>query len=195
MKNRFTIYILIIILGSIGVWLNSLKRFKDNEARKQAEAIDFQANQAGSSMTPTSLRVETETSKTNVSSKKTFEVKDEKFESYDELEKEWLTKPKALMSKDEYENYLQMRANSEKEKMKAYSDYHDYMRKKFGDNFRYNISEDQSVIEKKINEKYLHQLLKLIGEEKFKTFLKSRDDYNEIIRRKSSGKNFLIIEF
>ena len=48
----------------------------------------------------------------------------------------------------------------------------------------YNISEDQSLQESKINQKYLKELLNLVGKEKFAQYIKARDKLNEENRKK-----------
>jgi uncharacterized protein YgiM (DUF1202 family) len=86
-----------------------------------------------------------------------------------------------------------MRDRNEKEKMQAYKEYHNYLRQKYGDKFSYNITDDQSAREKQINQRYLKDLLKLIGPEKFKKYTASKDQFNEEMRRKN--KESIQIEF
>lgn len=126
---------------------------------------------------------------------KVYETKDEKFEAFDRMEKGWLNSVSKLLTAKEYLVYEDLRNLNEKEKADAYKAYHDYLRSKYGNNFKYNISEDQSIREKKINEKYLKDLAKLIGPEKFKKYLATKDQYNENLRRETKGKSFLVIEF
>lgn len=127
--------------------------------------------------------------------KKVYEVKEDKFDVFDRIEKEWLSQVSVLLGEKNYTLYLDMRDRNEKEKLQAYQAFHDYLRSKYGENFKYNISEDQSVNEKRINDKYQKELLKLIGEEKYKTYLKTLDQFNEKTRRESNGKNFVLMEF
>lgn len=126
---------------------------------------------------------------------KVYETKDEKFEAFDRMEKGWLNSVSKLLTAKEYLVYEDLRNLNEKEKADAYKAYHDYLRSKYGNNFKYNISEDQSIREKKINEKYLKDLAKLLGPEKFKKYLATKDQYNENLRRETKGKSFLVIEF
>lgn len=121
------------------------------------------------------------------------EKDEEQFAEYDEMEKKWLNNVKVIIGEKDYPFYLEMRDTNEKEKMQAYKEYHDYLRKKYGDKFNYNISEDQSIREKEINQKYLKLLLEKIGQEKFQVYIKARDKINEENRRKK--KLFLQIEF
>lgn len=121
------------------------------------------------------------------------ESKDEQFEIFDKLEKEWLTKAQAIIGAEKYSQYLEMRNQNDKEKMQAYKEYHDYLRQKYGDKFSYNISDDQSIREKQINQRYLKDLLKLIGPEKFKIYTATKDQFNEEMRR--NNKEAIQIEF
>ncbi len=148
---------------------------------------------------PLTLKTEQNANTTTVDNeapvKKVYETKDDKFEAFDRMEREWLSGVKKLLSPKEYLVYEDLRNLNEKEKAEAYKAYHDYLRAKYGNNFKYNISKDQSIREKKINEKYLKDLLKVIGEEKFKKYLSQKDQYNETLRRESKSKSFLVIEF
>ena len=119
-------------------------------------------------------------------------TEEDQFAIYDQIEGKWLAEVKGIFQ-EHYPAYLEMRESNEKEKMKAYKEYHDYLRKKHGDTFTYNISEDQSIREKKINQAYLKKLLPLVGEEKFKAYLKARDKVNEENRR--SGNEAIQMEF
>ncbi len=115
------------------------------------------------------------------------------FLAFDEVERNWLLAVKPVIGEEYYSAYLELREKNEKEKMDAYKAYHEFLRQKYGDNFEYNISEDQSVKEKEINQVYLKKLLELLGRERFQNYLKARDEYNEGTRR--SGKEFLPMEF
>ena len=124
---------------------------------------------------------------------KVVETADENFEVFDKIEKEWLTKAQAIVGSDKYQAYLGLREQNDKEKLLAYKEYHDYLRQKYGDKFSYNLSEDQSIREKKINQRYLGELLKLIGPEKFTKYTAEKDQFNEEMRRQK--KETIQIEF
>lgn len=141
------------------------------------------------------LTLKTEANVKVAPTKKVYETKDDKFEAFDRMEQAWLKNVQGLLSPKEYLAYEELRNLNEKEKADAYKAYHDYLRSRYGNNFKYNISEDQSIREKKINDKYLKDLLKLIGEDKFKKYLSLKDQYNETLRRDSKTKSFLVIEF
>lgn len=118
---------------------------------------------------------------------------EEQFALYDQMEQEWMERMKGLLSPEQFVLYTEMRERCEKEKAAAYKQYHDYLRKKHGDQFSYKISEDQSSAEKKINQKYLKELLKTVGEKQFSAYIKARDEINEKFRRQN--KLFIQIEF
>ena len=86
-----------------------------------------------------------------------------------------------------------MRDRNDKENMQAYNEYHTHLKEKYGDKFSYNISEDQSKRENEINQIYLRELNALIGDRKFKEYLKTRDKVNEENRKRN--KLFIQIEF
>jgi hypothetical protein len=130
------------------------------------------------------------------SSEKVFKAsvaQDEQFEAFDKVEGVWLGRVEKIIGPENFPRYTQMRFSNEKEKLKAYQDYHAFLRKKYGDKFTYNISEDQGIQEKKINQKYLKELRALIGDAKFKAYIKARDEINEQSRKEET--NHLQIEF
>ena len=118
---------------------------------------------------------------------------EDQFVEFDLMETSWLATVESIIGIKDFPRYEEMRDNNEKEKMMAYQEYHDYLRQQFGDKFEYNISEDQSIREKEINQRYLKDLLALIGDAKFQAYIKARDKINEENRR--NNKAFLQIEF
>jgi len=137
------------------------------------------------SLNPQSLKIKV--SKNMESKTKVYESPsnspDDSFAVFDKMEKNWLKSAEEIMGRDKFVVYTEMRTRNEKEKMQAYKEYHDYLREKYGDKFSYNISEDQSVREKEINQRYLKDLLKLLGEEKFREYTLKKDQINEKLRR------------
>ena len=118
---------------------------------------------------------------------------DDQFLAFDKVEEEWVGKVEEILGVDQFSKYLEMKKNNDIEKMQAYKEYHDYLRQKYGDKFSYNISDDQSPKEKQINQRYLKDLLKLIGPIKFKSYTSAKDQLNEQVRR--SNKEAILIEF
>lgn len=181
-------YLLIALLTG---WF-SYKFFVERKAPKEPTmALDWdELDSTGSAPTPepASLKHTPTREFTKVS-----EEDADKFEAFDEMEKNWLASVQVIMGPEHFPKYLQMRTDNEKEKMQAYKEYHDFLRQKHGDKFSYNISEDQSVREKQINQEYLKKLLALIGEKKFQAYISARDLINEENRK--SGKQFIQVEF
>lgn len=183
----------------IGIFAASYLYFSRKPANiityEELQKIKKQNHAPQAENVPLTLKAEQEKSQVQEPVKKVYETKDDKFEEFDRMERGWLENVKKLFTAKEYLLYEELRNVNEKEKADAYKAYHDYLRAKYGNNFKYNISEDQSIREKKINEKYLKDLLKIIGEEKFKKYLSQKDQYNETLRRSSKSKTFLVIEF
>lgn len=118
------------------------------------------------------------------------------FELFEKLEEDWINKIKSVFPKEKmFQVYLLYREESEKEKMEAYEEFHRLMEKKFGPNYTYSLSEDQTKFEQKINDKYLKKLKDMMGEKPFSEYLKTRDQFNEEILRRTKGQKPLLIEF
>ncbi len=187
-------YLLIAILTA---WF-SYKFFVERKAPTEPSmALDWDQLDATSGSapekTPATLK-KTVDGATHMREHSTLTKEDEEqFAAFDRMEKAWLAVAESIIGITHYPRYLEMRDNNEKEKMMAYQEYHDYLRQKFGDKFEYNISEDQSIREKDINQRYLKDLLALIGNEKFQAYVKARDKINEENRR--NNKAFIQIEF
>lgn len=195
LKKFFPYFLVVLFLG----WA-SYKFFIERKAEpEQKMTLDWDQLDANSGSEPLDTPATIKKDEELVKEPKTREYttlsqsEDEKFEAFDRMEKKWLAEVKTVIGDSNYARYLEMRELNEKEKMEAYKEYHDYLRKKYGDNFKYNISEDQSIREKKINQKYLQELMELIGKEKFQAYIKARDKINEENRR--NGKEFIQVEF
>jgi hypothetical protein len=190
-KNLAIILILLIGLGWFAyraVFHTPLEKVVETDSDTKAVASN--------TITPPSLKINTPTVGKAPAEKKNYRVRetpDEQFEVFDKLEAAWLLKAQEIIGADQYALYLEMRDRNEKEKMQAYKEYHNYLRQKYGDKFSYNITDDQSAREKQINQRYLKDLLKLIGPEKFKKYTASKDQFNEEMRRKN--KESIQIEF
>lgn len=188
-------YLLILLLV---VWFSYKFFIARPIPKEQSMKLDWDQLDATSGIPPEKIPVTIKKEDDLVKPRKTREhselskAEEEQFAEYDVIEKNWLSKVESIVGSD-YPAYLEMREINEKEKMQAYKEYHDYLRKKFGDKFNYNISEDQSIREKEINQKYLKKLLEKIGQTKFQAYIKARDEVNEANRRQK--KLFMQIEF
>ncbi len=193
-KKFFPYFLVLLFLG----WASYKFFIERKPAPEQKMTLDWDQLDATSGSkpeeSPVTLKNNSEGSPQKVREYNSLSKdEDEEFRAFDEMEKKWLSDVKVVIGDEFYAQYLSMREQNEKEKMEAYKEYHDYLRRKHGDNFKYNISEDQSVREKKINQEYLKKLLALIGENKFQAYIKARDKINEDNRRK--GKEFIQVEF
>ena len=111
----------------------------------------------------------------------------------EKIEQKWLDQVHAIVGDQNFEQYLKMRQRNEKEKLDAYNQYHEFLRKKYGDKYAYNISEDQSKKEKEINQNFLKEFKMLIGEAKFNDYLKAKDEINKEYQKQN--ELFMDIEF
>jgi len=97
--------------------------------------------------TPTSLNIGV---KKQPIAGKMKEDESQNFEEFDRMERNWLERVQKIIEPKLYPIYLELRERNEKEKMQAYKEYHNYLKQKYGDKFSYNISEDQSELEKRL---------------------------------------------
>ncbi|MDO9182066.1 MAG: hypothetical protein Q7U04_06640 [Bacteriovorax sp.] len=189
MKKAFKIliFILVLIIAYRFIY-QEIKSPTIKIVETQSDAIpkNSQAN------APASLKVE-QTSLGKPVKINEQKLNDEEFNAFDKLEENWLFAVQEIIGDEKYSQYLEMREKNEKEKLDAYKEYHDSLRQKYGDKFSYNLSDDQSSKEKKINQKYLKDLLKLIGPENFKKYTAIKDQFNEEQRRKNKAS--IQIEF
>lgn len=194
--NKFKQSIPYLLIAIFTGWF-SYKFFVDRKIPSESSmALDWDQldSTSGSAPEKTPATLRKVDGASNMREYNTLTKKDEdEFAEFDLLESSWLVTAESIIGRADYPRYIEMRDANEKEKMIAYQEYHDYLRKKFGDKFEYNISEDQSIQEKKINQRYLKELLALIGNEKFQAYIKARDKINEENRR--NNKAFIQIEF
>ena len=184
MLKKISIILFVAVL--VGVFLyyyNNPKAVKDEKTYNDIQTSN-----------PTVV-LKNETTSPTAPNQKVIKTQDKNFDEYEKNEQEWLGKIENILSQNDYEYYLDLRKKNDEEKMKAYKEFHDYLRQKHGDNFSYNISEDQSIREKEINTRNTRELLKRIGEEKFKLYLQARDQFNAELLKKSENGSALIIEF
>lgn len=194
--NKFKQSIPYLLIAIFTGWF-SYKFFVERKAPTQPSmALDWDQldSTSGSAPQKTPATLRKVDGASNMREHNTLTKEDEaEFAEFDLLESSWLNTVESIIGRNDYPRYIEMRDANEKEKMIAYQEYHDHLRKEFGDKFEYNISEDQSILEKKINQRYLKDLLALIGNEKFQTYVKARDKINEENRR--NNKAFIQIEF
>lgn len=187
-KKFITIFLLLFILGWISSQVYNLRTEKVIEVDNDSKSTTTD------SKNPTSLKLNSEIQKSEGKSIYRNEIRgDEEFHAFDEIEKSWLLETKEIIGSEYFSQYVDLKKNNDEEKMKAYREYHDNLRQKYGNKFSYNISDDQSEKEKKINQRYLKNLLKIIGPAKFKIYTSAKDQFNEELRRKN--KEAIQMEF
>lgn len=121
---------------------------------------------------------------------------EKEFQEYDRLETAWIQEVQKVFPKPKmFDVYLVFREDCENEKMQVYEEFHKLMEKKYGKNYSYSLSEDQTKREQLINDKYLKKLKDMLGEKDFMKYLKVRDQFNEEIARNTKGKRPLLIEY
>lgn len=133
-----------------------------------------------------------------VNSAETLDDKEseKEFAEFDQLENAWIKEVQKVFPKPKmFDVYLVFREDCEREKMDVYEEFHKLMEKKYGKNYSYSLSEDQTKREQLINDKYLKKLKDMLGEKDFMKYLKTRDQFNEEIARNSKGKRPLLIEY
>ncbi len=186
-KKRWGIVLVVVIISS---WIGY--RAVHAPVSRTTVVSESDSTQKTDKNTPSSLKLNSKNSKEDTKSKER-EFTDEDFKEFDQIEKNWLSTVEVIVGEKNYPRYLEMRNRNEQEKMQAYKEYHDYLRQKYGDTFSYNISEDQSIREKQINQRYLKELLELIGPEAFKKYTEAKDQFNENMRREN--KESIQMEF
>lgn len=194
MKKKTFVFIL-LLLAVVGWFV--LRAITHSEVKVVVKTSDPQSAVKTDHQVPASLKTDDQSpTSNNLEEKKNYRekvTKDEEFEAFDKMENAWLLKVRDLIGPEKYSLYLSLREQNEKEKMQAYKEYHEFLRKKYGDNFSYKITDDQTIREKEINQRYLDELLKLIGKEKFQAYTNSKDQFNEQMRR--DNKAAIQIEF
>lgn len=193
MKKKYLFFIIVALVLSWPIY-RAMNTSKETVVIVESDSSLVKVK---NDFTPSSLKINTNKSlSSTVDQQKEArgrDVPDESFDAFDKVEKNWLNKVQEIIGAENFSRYIKLRDRNEKEKMMAYEKFHDYLRLKHGENFSYNISEDQTAREKEINERYLKELLKLIGNDKFQEYTSAKDEYNEKIRREN--KESLIIEF
>jgi hypothetical protein len=186
---------IIILIVILLLFFTGRVYFKEMNQPREKLAIKETATKVVNDLeAPPSFKINSNSENTaRNANNKVRELKDQNFEVYDALEKSWLQKVQKVIGNDKYAMYIEMKNQNEKEKLQAYKEFHNYLRKKYGNKFSYNISDDQSMREKEINQKYLTALAKLIGPEKFTEYTAAKDQINEEMIR--NNKESIQVEF
>lgn len=115
-------------------------------------------------------------------------------EWFDKIENDWKVKVREILTDKYFNTYLNLKKKCDEDKMNAYEEFQDELLQMKGSKLHYHLSQDISPKEKKIGEKCNQELLKIIGEENFKIYLKARDQFNENLRRQNQVGNFFTLD-
>lgn len=123
-------------------------------------------------------------------------------EQFEKVEKEWATEVEQLfvgelgLNSLAFEQYKALREAYDEDKYEAERDFHDFMRKKYGEKYSYNPTETQEIYENRIQEKYESQLKKILGEKSFIRYLEVREKFNQQIMEEQDPKDgVMLIDF
>ncbi len=104
---------------------------------------------------------------------------------FQQTEKDWLKKIENLFSikwkldKKYLKKYKLIRKNNEQEKVDMYQKFHQEMVDKHGDNYSYNSTEDELLLNKKIDKIYLQKIKELLGKNRYSEYLKVKSKFNK----------------
>ncbi len=193
MVKKAGLVVLLILVAAAFYFL----RNKENlplSTEKQSVAITAVTNAPEIDPLPKSLEITSGEKKKT--SKPGPEAEDDKnFEEFDRLEEKWLNQMQTFFNDEKKFNiYMMFRDSSEKEKLDAYEEYHKHLEAKYGKNYSYSLSEDDTKREESINNKYLNKIKLLLGEKEYIKYLEVKDQFNKEEAKKMTNKKSLLIE-
>lgn len=182
-KQKFLLIIFVILVISGGTY-SGVKIYRMILTTNNSQKTIHSTLNTSS---PTSLIVNENESDKESSLKKISSNAESTFsEQFDSSEKKWLSEVKLIIDSDElYYRYTAIRDGAEALKLKKYEEFHQRLKadmaKKPGPGIL--VSQDKSPEEMQVNKDAEQEILQLIGPEKFKIYLKSKDLFNENLRR------------
>jgi len=121
---------------------------------------------------------------------------------FDQVEKDWDTTMESFFLKEmamppeEFKEYKKLREAYDMDRLEAYQEFHEYMLEKYGEKYTYSPSDDMEKFENKVREQYLDVLRKRIGDDTYKKYLDTLDQFNEKLRREQDPyKGVMVIDF
>lgn len=100
------------------------------------------------------------------------------------------------LSNDSYQKYQSMREDFEQEALAEFENFHQSMQENRGKDYKYRLTEFDDQVMNKLRKEYNEKLAQVIGEEATREIVKTRDEFNEKLKR--GTKNALddvIIDF
>lgn len=121
---------------------------------------------------------------------------------FDQVEKDWDSTMESFFLKElamppeEFKEYKKLREAYDMDRLEAYQEFHEYMLEKYGEKYTYSPSDDMEKFENKVREQYLEVLRKRIGDDAYKKYLDTLDQFNEKLRREQDPyKGVMVIDF
>ena len=117
---------------------------------------------------------------------------------FEQTEKDWLKKIENLfltkwnLDKEYLKKYKLIRKNNEQEKVDMYQKFHQEMVEKHGDNYSYNSTEEDLLMNTKIDEIYLQKIKDLLGKKHYSEYLKLKSKFNENLEKNHNPELGLI---
>lgn len=98
----------------------------------------------------------------------------------DDIEARWEKYArKVFPTNTEWKKYLDLKQSCEEKKLQAYELHHQELLAKHGDKLYLSLSEDESPLEKEINNHCVTKLKEAIGEAKVQAYIELLDDFNQ----------------
>lgn len=117
---------------------------------------------------------------------------------FQKTEKDWLKKienlflTKLKLDKEHLKKYKLIRKNNEQEKVDMYQKFHQEMVEKHGDNYSYNSTEEDLLMNTKIDKIYLQKIKDLLGKKQYSEYLDLKSKFNKNLEKNHNPELGLI---
>ena len=193
------IIVLFVLLFFIIIYIVSNQ---DNNQQERIKPIVKETEQTLPNITPPSKKTDN-TSKEYIEEyiedKPLTDQQIEELDKYfEQTEKDWLKKIENLfltkwnLDKEYLKKYKLIRKNNEQEKVDMYQKFHQEMVEKHGDNYSYNSTEEDLLMNTKIDEIYLQKIKDLLGKKHYSEYLKLKSKFNENLEKNHNPELGLI---
>jgi hypothetical protein len=82
-----------------------------------------------------------------------------------------------------YDQYQMMREEFEQSALSEFEDFHQKLQAQKGENYKYRLTEFDDQVMNKLRKEYNEKLAKIVGEEAIREIVKTRDEFNEKLKR------------
>jgi len=112
---------------------------------------------------------------------------------YEQIEEGWNQLVDKIFTEDEKKSYLKLRDEYENEREEIESEYYEKVKRRSGNDFKIKITSDFGGELPKLEKKFEQLLVKKVGLEKARKYIKNRSQFNDKLMKQSfSNKAFLI---